>query len=181
MKKFIKNMDSEEIKKVLENNNKFYNLVYNDLYENDMEWQYEEGKLLFGENSHKYIDIRDHYSSFYLVLKDAFKFIENLDPTYLCQNGIDLYNEIMKLKKEYENISCDSKEEENRYNELEEEIENKCKDLLEICEKQLHEYEKGDYSMDDMIDYIMNNSLYEEFYIIASDYVLYHDSITCYK
>lgn len=181
MKKFIKDMDQKEIEKCLQVNERFYNLVYNDLYEQDMDWQYEEGKLLFGENSHKYIEIRDHYSSFYLVLINWYEFIENLDPSYLCSKGIDLYNEIIKLKKEYENIACDTEEEENRYNELEEELENKCKDLLEICEDQLHEYEKGDYSTEDLIDYVMNSSSYEDFYITGENYILYSDHTTCYK
>ena len=181
MKKFIKDMDQKEIEKCLQVNNEFYNLVYNDLYENDMDCQYEEGKLLFGENCHKYIEIHNHYSSFFLTLINWYEFIENLDKDYLCQNGIDLYNEIIKLKKEYENISCETEEEENRYNELEEELENKCKDLLEICEDQLHEYEKGDYSMEDMIDYVMNSWGYEDFYILGEDYILYQDHTTCYK
>lgn len=181
MKKFIKDMNSEEIKKCLQENNKFYNLVYNDMYESDMECQYEESKLMFRKDHYKYIEYHDNYSSFFLTLINWQQFIDNLEKDYLCQDGIALYNEIIELKKEYENISLETFEEEERYYFLEGKIETMCKDLLEICENQLHEYEKADYSFEDLIDYVMNSCKYEEFYIIASDYVLYHDSITCFK
>lgn len=180
-KKYVKDMEKEEIKKILENNNDFYNLVYNDLYEQDLEWQGEEADLMFGKDHYKYIEIHDNYSSFFLTLKNWSAFLDNLDRDYLNIKNADLYNEIMKLKKEYENIACDTIEEENRYNELEDILEEKSKELLEACEDQLHEYEKGNYSIEDLIDYVMNTFNYEDFYTKDNDYILYRDQTSCYK
>lgn len=180
-KKYVKDMEKEEIKKILENNSDFYNLVYNDLYTQDLEWQGEEADLMFGKDHYKYIEIHDNYSSFFLTLKNWSAFLDNLDRDYLNIKNADLYNEIMKLKKEYENIACDTIEEEDRFNELEDILEGKSKELLEACEDQLHEYEKGNYSIEDLIDYVMNTFNYEDFYTKDNDCVLYKDQTSCYK
>lgn len=181
MKKYFKNMSLEDRIDIIMNINDLKYKVGDMYYEDLMQQQYEEGQLMFGKEHHKYIDIRDNYSSFYLVLKDWNKFLDNLDKDYLCNNGLDLYNQIMVLKNEYDNI--DMVENEDRYDELEEELENRCKELLQVCEKQLHEYE--DYSDDDLKDYLSfqleENNMYEDLYIIDDDKTRVYEDISYIK
>lgn len=168
MKKYFKDLDTEtKIKIVMENQN-LCDIACNDYYEFSMETQLEEGNLMLGERDNG-IEIRDNYSSFYLILRDWHKFLDNLDSDYLCQDGLDLYNEIVELKEEYENI--DIVENEDRFYELQEELDNKCEELLKICERQLHEYEN--YTIDDVKEWLKfqfeENNLYEDYYIIDDD------------
>ena len=88
-----------------------------------MEQQREETELMLGLYTSG-VDIRDHYSSFFLALSDWEKFFNNVNKDYLSEDGIILYNEISKLYEEYQNTELFD----NRYNELYEIIENKCKE-----------------------------------------------------
>lgn len=168
MKKYFKDLDTQTKIDIIMNNEKLKEKIWYDCYEDNMEMQLEEGNLMLGERDNG-IDIRDNYSSFYLVLTDWEKFLNNLDSDYLCQNGLDLYDAIMKLKNEYDNF--DIVENEDRYYELQEELHNKCEELLKICERQLHQYE--DISEDDLKSYLEfnleENYLFENYYILEDD------------
>lgn len=168
MKKYFKDIDTETKVKIVMENQKLCDKACEIYYEYSMETQLEEGNLMLGEKDNG-IDIKDSYSTFYFVLLDWHKFLDNLDKDYLCQDGLDLYDKIMKLKEEYENI--DMVENEDRFDELEEEIENYCKELLRICEKQLHEYEH--YTYEDVKEYLKfefdENNLWDNYYIIEDD------------
>jgi hypothetical protein len=182
MKKYFKDLDTDKKLEIILNNNDLNELVSQDYYEYNMQMQEEEGELMFGKDSHKYIEIRGNYDSFYLRLLNWQKFIENLDKDYLCSKGIDLYNNIIELKKEYESI--DISEEEERFDILEEELEAKCRELLEICENQLHEYEQ--YNEEDLKEFVRfnleENDLFSDFYIIDNDYSkVYSDYTKTYK
>ena len=137
MKKYFKEMSTEEKVNIIMNNDELRRKAEEHYYTDLMEQQAENGELMLGKEHWRYIDVRDNYSSFYLVLKDWNKFLDNLDKDYLSQKGIDLYNEIYKLYEEYNNTDMYS----DRFNELEEILEDKCKELLKICEEQLHQYE----------------------------------------
>lgn len=170
MKRYFKDMKTEEKFEIITKNEDLRKRLEEQYYEDQMEAQYEEGKLMLGER-YNGVDIKDHYNSFFLVLRDWNKFIDNLDKDYLCTEGLELYDKIIELKKEHDNITLWEEEDEERYNELEEELENKCEELLSICEKQLHEYEKWDEG--DFNEYIMfeldNNDIYSDYYIIDND------------
>ena len=179
MKKYFKDLDTETKINIILNNEDLKNAMSQDYYEYNMEMQLEEGQLMFGKESHKYIEIRDNYSSFYLRLINWFEFIRNLDKDYLCNQGIDLYNEIMKLYKEYEDLENIEKNY-KRIDELEEELESRSKELLSICEKQLHEYES--FTEEDLKEYIQfnleENDIYSDYYIIDDDYSKVYVDIT---
>lgn len=185
MKKvYFKDLDTKTKIDIVLNNVQLDQKANEYFYEEQMFRQQEDGELMLGKDWYKYIEFHNNYNSFFLTLINWQKFIDNLDPDYLCQDGIDLYNEIIKLKKEYENIACDTIEEENRYNELEEKLENKCKDLLEICEDQLHEYEN--YNIEDYKDFLENefeyNHLFEEYYIFDNQkQTVYVDLTKCFN
>ena len=181
MKRYFKDMETDEKIEIILNVDDLKYKVGDKYYEELMFRQEEEHELMFGKDSYKYIDIRDNYNSFYLVLKDWNKFLDNLDKDYLCNNGLDLYNQIMVLKNEYDNI--DMVENEDRYDELEELLEEKCKELLDICEQQLHEYET--YNDDDLKDYLSfqleENNMYEDLYIIDDDKTKVYEDIAYTK
>ena len=160
---YLKNLSKQELYDLCEKNDNFMNQYYERVYEDNMYWQEEEGKNMLGIEYYKYIDIRDNYSSFYLVLKDWHKFIDNLDSDYLCQEGIELYNYIITKRDTLYNMEQYS----DNYDNLEEHLENKCKELLKICEKQLHEYEKyPDFTQvfDNMydLDWYLENDYYTD-------------------
>lgn len=167
---YLKDLSIEDLKELCKNNDSFMEQFYQDLYDRNMDLQCEEGILMFGKDWHTYINMIDNYNSFYLRLKDWRMFIENLDGDYLCQQGIDLYNNIINDK-----TTLDKMDEDNElYDNLEEHLENMCKLLLEICEKQLHEYE--DYPMfDDVFDYMYDNELYLEYYTDENKQKIYVD------
>lgn len=176
MKQYFKDMETNKKIEIILNVDDLRYDICNRYYEELMEQQLEEGQLMLGKDSSKYIDIRDNYDSFYLVLKDWNKFLDNLDKDYLCDEGIKLYDEIYKLYEKYNNEEMYS----DRFYNLEEKLENKCKDLLKICEKQLHEYE--DYSNEDLKDWlrfeIEENNLFEDLYILDNDINKVYEDIT---
>lgn len=139
MKKiYLKDLSKQELYDLCEKNDNFMEQYYERVCEDNMHWQEEEGKNMLGIEHYKYIDIRDNYNSFYLVLKDWTRFIDNLDSDYLCEEGKELYDYIIKKRDVLYNMEQYS----NNYDNLEEHLENKCKELLKICEGQLHEYEE---------------------------------------
>ena len=172
MKKHFKDMSTEEIINIIMNNNDLKNKEGELYYQQLMDEQVENAELMLGKEYHKYIDVRDNYNSFFMVLKDWHKFIDNLDKDYLCVEGIDLYDKIMKKYDEYGNMVVYDEEDEDRLNNLEEELENDCKKLLDICEGQLHEYE--DYTEEDFKERLRfrieeYKEELEDYYIIDDD------------
>ena len=122
---------------------------------------------MLGSEHYKYIDIRDYYSSFFLVLKDWRKFIDNLDSDYLPTEGIKLYKKINKKIVKLDNLDMYT----DKYSDLENEIEMLCKDLLKICEDCLHKFES--FTEEDLKENIRfnleENYLYEDYYILDND------------
>lgn len=161
MKKiFINELETEERNKLIKNNKKLIEILQNDLYECNMFIQEEEWREMFGADSHRYIDIRNHYSSFYLVLKDWRGFMDNLDSSYLSPEAITLYNKIKKYIEKLDSMD----ENDTKYETLYNIIELECIDLLKECEKQLHQFE--DYpAEDDAIRYADEMERLEEYYI----------------
>ena len=183
MKKYFKEMSTEEKVNIIMNNDKLRREMEEHYYTDLMEQQAENGELMLGKEHWRYIDVRDNYNSFYLVLKDWHKFIDNVDKDYLSQEGIDLYDEIMKMYDEWGNMVVYEDEDEDRYNQLEEEIENKCKELLKICEEQLHQYET--YTDEDLKEDITfqleENNVNEDLYIIDDDTSKVYEDISYTK
>lgn len=174
MKKYLKELNDSELKQVIKSNNKLQEEISRILYENNMECQEDEGNLLLGSNWNQYIDIKDNYSSFYLVLRNWREFIDNIDSAYLCEKAIDLYNYIIRKKEIYENMNPYN----DHFNSLNEHLEKKSKELLKIIEDQLHEYEEFPTD-EDIFYYLIDdiNEVYQNCYIIPEEknYILYED------
>lgn len=162
MKKlFLTDINTEKRNELIKKNQKLENKLLEDLYEYNMFNQEEEGRELLGKDQYKYIDIKDHYSSFYLVLKDWSKFIDNINIDYLYNDdAIELYNNIIKKRDTLYNMDSYSDE----FYDMDAEIEDDCKKLLKYCEDQLLEYEKN-INIDDAIQYADEMDQLNDYYI----------------
>ena len=173
MKKiYLKNLTYKKLKKLCLGNKDFINYYGERLYEDNICCQGETGKAMFGENYHEYITIRDNYNSFYLILKNWRKFIQNIDKDYLPVETKKLYNYIIDKKEILDNMYCYSE----KFDHLEYHLEKKCEELLDLCEAELHEYEKYP-SDEEVFDSIYNYEWYleEEYYTDSERKKIYND------
>lgn len=165
MKKvYINDLENSRRNEIIKLNKKLMDLLQHDLYESNMFLQEIEGREMFGADSYRYIDIRDHYTSFYLVLKDWRKFIDNLDYHYLSVEAAALYNKIIKYIEKLDSMD----EDDTKYDALYDTIELDCRDLLKACEDQLHVYEEYPSEID-AISYAEEMEQLEEYYIEVQD------------
>lgn len=157
MKRFLKELNKEEFKKVLEKNSLLYEKVVQNLYENNMFYQNEEYENL---NIKNYVEMRNYYNTFYLKLKDdIIGFYENISTDYLCNDGIKIYNSAKIYYKRLQNTKND-----DIYCKNFDLLEEKMKDLLKIIEKQLQEYEN--VNEDDIFYELYENiEYYEDIYV----------------
>lgn len=182
MKKyFIKDLKEEEKLKILENNEKLQNEIYNILYEDNMNYQLELGEILLNHNQNKNnYNICDHYTSFYLKIINGVNFMENINFTeikdYFCEEDT---KKIETIEKEYKktlyyynkcNYSTDN------FYKHEEKIEELAKELLAIIENELHKLEE--VTNEDIQQYFLEdiNEIWQECYILnKKDFTLYED------
>ena len=160
-KQYLTEMENDKRNYLIKSNKKLIEMLQTDLYKSNMDLQEEEGCELLGKNCHEYIEIKDDHTSFYLILKNWHKFIDNLAAEYLAKNtAIALYKDIKNKQTKLYNMDCYDDD----FNKLDEEIENDCKKLLKYCEDQLHEYEKYP-TEDDAIQYADEMEQLEDYYI----------------
>jgi len=166
--------NKELLKQVFNNNEKLKEECYKDAYETNMDLQLEFSQLCMGKNNYEYIDIRDNYSSFYLVLKNSEKFIENIDKNYLSTEEEQLYNKAKELLEKRNN-----EEDTDKYYEFDNELDYVAEQLLKMLEKDLHTYEKIDeeQAQENFMFNLQNNMVYEDLYYYEEDdtYNLYED------
>jgi hypothetical protein len=179
MKLYLNELTDDELKKVWDKNSKLQEKVENDIYEDNMEMQYEDGNMFFSDEARKYFRIEDNYSSFYFRLTDGYKLMENLDLSDLEQYNIvtkQQISEYKKYKKYYYQCSYYS----DRSNYWLDKIEELAKKILYEIERYLHEYENVDYS--DAFNYFVDRiDIYEDYYITSTDdYIAYSDFTRCY-
>lgn len=140
----LSELTSEELDTLYQHNQDFQSKVWESVYEQNMFWQEQEYKNLFGledMRTTKVVAIHDHYSSFYLTLKDPINLVCVVSPDYLCEKGQPYWAECDKLEKQWSEMTTDEQESEigeQLYNQLEQASEN----LLKAIEDQLHEYER---------------------------------------
>ena len=176
MKKYLKNMNEEELKKVFDTSEKIQNKEYEATMQINMDYQEELGDIFFGKGWSNYIKMYDNYNSFYLRIIDSTSFFENLaeDVTdYLSQENATRFKEIYKkAKKFYTNINSRCVYGSDKYYENYEKFEEECKKLLEILECELHTLENVEYgqALDTFYTDVMYNNIFDEFYIIDEDY-----------
>lgn len=183
MKKYLNELNQEELTKIIENNESIKTLIFNTCYEDNMYWQEERAKDFFGNNWSKYINYHYSYNTFYLTIKNAIEFFENLSNNNYQYLKIEDSNVYIKLyneaKKYYNNIKkCNYQS--DKYFENEEKLENICEDILQILEKELHSFENistEDVQEQFFLD-VTENNCYNDFYIIDNNLNIVYQDIT---
>ena len=175
----IKDLTNEELEQVWNTNEKLRDEVYETIYEDNMNAQIEEADYLLDTKNNRGYSVEDYYNSFYLKLKDGYKFLIScnlkniLDARLITQQEFEDAN---RLIDEYENITAFTHE---NYHEVEdqklEEIDELAKEILKRIEKHLHKYE--DVTEEDAkLYFIENTDLLEDCYIKENEgYKLYRD------
>lgn len=161
MKKiYINELETEKRNNLIKNNSKLIEMLQNDLYDNQMELQYIEGENIINKEGRNAIRYHDHYNSFYYTLSDWRKFYQNIDYTFLSDDAGRLADEITKNIDKMEQLEYYNDD----YYKLEEENEEKAKEILKEIEDILHQYE--DYpSEDDAIQYADEMERLNDYYI----------------
>ena len=136
--RMLKDLEIKEVKEILFKNTKMMEKIASAVIQYKMEEQEECGRLMLGNNFHKYIELRDNYNSFFLRLKDWNKFFNNLDYEYLNIEGVGMYEKIKKDIEIYEN----EEDEDKRY-EQEEQIEKELKLPAKVSDSPLMAVSKG--------------------------------------
>lgn len=183
MKRYINELTDEELKKVWDVNEKLQNQCYESIYKDNMDAQLNVANdLLATWTNSSYengFEICDHYSSFFLRLRDGYKFVTRCNlKTMLDYNIItkEEFIEINNLIDKYENITPFTHENyQDVENEVLEQIDEKAKNILAKVEKFLHEYEDIDYSVAFEQWLEDCDTCFEDCYITGDDYKLYED------
>ena len=157
----------EELIKAFKGNRKFYNEIYERVYEDFMFMQEMDAK----DANIKGLDMHDHYSTFYLTIRDRDAFLESaIDNDYLLtKDNINLHKELREALNRFYSMEYSNKQ----YDNLDRWLDIKAEELMEEWENILHSYE--DPSKYDILDYILNNSdifidIYKDNYVIDNDY-----------
>lgn len=166
MKKlYLTEMETEKRNELIKKkNNKLITQLQNDLYASQMDQQSDAFDCIINKEGEKAIQYHDSYNSFFYTLKDWRKFITNIDADYLTEEGRKTYDEIQKTIEELDNMNPYSDE---FYN-LDAELEEKTKDVLQDIETYLHEYEQYP-DEDDAIQYADEMEQLNDYYIEEHD------------
>lgn len=181
---YMNELNFEELQKVFDNNEKFRNIVFDDVYESNMDYQLFLSDEFFGNNTRDYLKFNNNYSSFYLRITNTIKFFENLNinnSDYLIEEDSKKYIELYKQAKKYYNYINKCNYNSDNYYKNEEFLENTCKKILNILENELHKLE--DIEEKEVYQYFIDNlEIYSDFYITEKEkFTLYQDFTKCYK
>ena len=165
MKKlFLTDINTEKRNELIKKNQKLENKLLEDLYEYNMFNQEEEGRELLGKDQYKYIDIKDHYSSFFYTLKDWSKFIINIDADYLTTEARAIYEKVCNKIDTLDSMDpyCEN------YDLLNQWLFNNTEIVLKDIENYLHTYEEYP-DIDDAIQYADEMDQLNDYYIEIRD------------
>ena len=170
--KYVKDLTKEELNKVFETNEELQNEIADWLYEDNMRSQVEMADLLLNNpDNQKNYSIHDYYNSFYLRIKEPYKFLSNIDLKEVneyCGLDDNFIAEIKKTIADYENS-------EDGYSEngidLYAELDEMATKVLKKIEDYLHGFETQ--NMDDLEElFEINIDNFEDCYI-DKDYKMY--------
>lgn len=161
MKKiFINELETEKRNKLIKKNKKLIELLQDNLYQSQLDCQYIDSKNIMNDEALKAIEYHDHYTSFFYTLKDWRKFIINIDTNYLSEEAKEIAKKIYKKIDVLDEMDYYSE----KYEQLEEWMEQKTEEVLNDIETYLHEYEEYPEE-DDAIQYADEMEQLEEYYI----------------
>lgn len=161
MKKlYLTDIEKDRRDYLIKLNKKLIEMLQADLYKTQMDQQGDASDYLFGKDWHKWIQYNDHYSSFFLTLRDYRKFLVNLDADYLTPDARELYDKTIKKLVTLDTLDPYSE----NYDRLEAWIEKNSGIILKDAENYLKDFE--DYpSEDDAIRYADEMERLEGYYI----------------
>lgn len=164
MKKiFINDLETEKRNELIKKNKKLLYLLYDDFREMLSFQQEEASYLTMGKNWHNYIEYHDHYTSFFLTVKNWRDFIDNVDPCYLSNDAVKVYNNIKNnITRTADAILNDD------YDKIIEEIEKDCNIILKDIEDYLKNFDELPDD-DDVIQYADEMEQLNEYYIEEHD------------
>lgn len=137
--KQLKELTVEELKALYKSNEQFSNKVYEQVYEGNMYFQSEEYEAIFGKNN-RTVEYHDHYTSFYLTVKDHEQFIHTLEGRDIMTVAAqELYDKAEQLVAEWEEMTWDEQQEND---ELWEKIEQTDNELVQELTDRLRDYER---------------------------------------
>lgn len=187
MKKYVKDMTKEELKEIFKNVESIRTTMWDWKFEENMHWQEEYTDIFFGKEWHKYINYHDYYSSFFLRIKDATKFFENIKESnyqYLSIENAEEYKKLYKQARKYYNLMekvCNFGS--DKYYDNEEKLLETCEKILAILENELHLLENIEES--ELEDYFVmqveENDCFSECYIEDNDYTKLYEHIEYIK
>lgn len=185
-KKYIKDMNEEELEIIFNNITSINQDSYNYTYEKNMDWQNELSDILFGKNWSKYIECISNYNSFYLRIKDYREFYKNLNLNnfdYLQEDkGIEYIKLYKKAKKVLNNLNkC--KEYSDKYYDNHDKFEYICCEILKILEEELHLLEEiiEQEVKEDFIFNVQENEYLNQCYILDNNYTKLYEHINYIK
>lgn len=154
----LKELTLDELHQLYDTNREFRAVIWDNCYEDNMYWQGEETKEIFGRNNSTY-EYHDNYSSFYLRVKDYERFVDSIkDTDYLSPESIELYGKAKELSDKWNAMDYDEQDENE---ELYHELEQAADALMASIEKQLRDYEDvDDEQIDDMLQQIKDGGHY---------------------
>jgi hypothetical protein len=184
MRRYLKDLTKEELRKVWNANEKLQKSYCEQMYEDSMQQQYEDGKM-FLEKAEKYYDYHDYYQSFFFTLRqfEGYHFLNNMifsdlhDYSIVTDEKIEECKKYMKLYEDYD-YSIENNEQD--IDKIQDKLDELATEVLKGIEKYLHEYEDIDYgdAFDDFyneVDFVCENV-----YIKDDTYIAYEDYTKCY-
>lgn len=177
-RKYIEEMNKEELIKVFEANHKLQNDVYDDMVESEMHWIGEQLDYLRDGLSDWSIGA---YNYNYIKIKDNDKFIAGLIkmdkevPLFGDEEAKQIY-EVEKLRDEFYNKDCDDED----YEDVEEEYEGAVQELAESVVKaftrRLNDCGEHKYQLDYFFEFYADSRLEKDMFYIENDtYELFED------
>lgn len=137
----LKELTMDELKALYGSNTGFSAAVDDDILEIQLQVQEEEYNNIFGKHN-KYVNIEEHYSTFYLTCNDMEKVLDTISSDSLSLHAFSEYNIARMCYKRYisaqENEAVSEEHVDIFYNEFETAV----KDMLRAIEEQLKEYEE---------------------------------------
>ena len=174
--KHIKDLNSNELRELVNNNKEFRNEVNEFIYDDNMRRQELcfELWLPYIENRQAGWDADDCYGSFYLSITDSECFINNLDSDYLSSEDTDKLHEARDLIYEID-------QSEDYDEELADKLQRIAEDILKSIEQDLHEFEDVTHEqLDQFIDEGHVSNIFGD-WGVDSDGVVYQTIVKSYK
>ena len=168
-KKYLKTVN--RVKEAMNISEKFKELVMNDVYNNLMDQQYwfsQDAKI-------EGLKYHDHYSSFFFTISDREKFIDSMHDSDFY-SGMDIVEKVYEKQQVLNGMDYDNK----NYDLLDEWLDRKAAELLEIYETDLHAYEHQEEDVEnETIQFLTEEcGLYSGYYIEHNNVKLYHKAYT---